>query len=324
MDMISRALQQLHDDELRLSQAQISAGSTSHQYIANVLKNRRYRDPNFPWIIETILSGSYIRRTKPYPLNDIDMLVILDGHGLYEYKWGRITAAEVRGQDCGSPVQNICNEYGLICSKRLLDRFRNAIAETYPFSKVRKDGQAINVQLSSGIGLDLVPCIEVFPADGSREYLYIPGGTKSEWIITNPRIDREISDALHAFHNRLLRPAVRLAKLWNEEQNACRLKAYHVEVLVWRAFGAQMPVMNLRDGLTRFFMTAPNAVLSPCDDPTGLGGQIDGYLSPAARWESHQRLEAAKSELLHSLLPGAWNFVAWNRIFSRPLELIAA
>jgi hypothetical protein len=321
MDTISRALQRLHDHELRLSQAQISAGATSHRYISNVLQNRRHRDPHFPWIIETILSGSYIRGTKPFPLNDIDLLVILDGRGLHEFKWGRPTASAVRGLEFGSPVHTICDEHGFICSKRLLARFRSAIAETYPLSNVRKDGQAINVQLSSGIGLDIVPCFEVFPAGPGREYFYIPSGTQAGWIVTNPRLDRDASDALHAFHNRLLRPTVRLAKLWNDEQNAGRLKSYHVEVLVWRAFGTEMPVTSLRDGLQRFFSVAREAVLRPCGDPTGLGDHIDGYLSPAARWASSAQLEEAAAL---SLSAGVSALDAWSTIFNRRLDRMAA
>jgi len=321
MDAISRALQRLHNHELRLSKTQISAGATSHRYITNVLQNRRQRNPHFPWIIETILSGSYIRGTKPFPLNDIDLLVILNGRGLHEFKWGKPTASAVRGLEFGSPVHAICDELGFICPKRLLARFRSAIVETLPNSNVRKDGQAINVQLSSGLGLDIVPCFEVFPASQKREYFYIPGGAQPGWIVTNPRIDREISDALHAFHNRLLRPAVRLAKLWNEEQNAARLKSYHVEVLVWRAFGTEMPVTSLGHGLQRFFNIAREAVLQPCSDPTGLGDHIDGYLSLAARQASCEELEEA---MALSLCHGVNAFDSWSTIFNRRLDRMAA
>ena len=172
-NLIHTALKRLHDQETRLSQSQISAGAKSHQYIADVLKNRCDRDERFPWIVDTILSGSYIRRTKPYPLDDIDMLVILDGTGLQEVRWGHPTGGVVRGLKQGSPVHAITDDNGMICPRRLLDRFRTAIAETYPLSTVRKDGQAINVKLKNGIGIDIVPCFEISPPwSRTRVFLY--------------------------------------------------------------------------------------------------------------------------------------------------------
>lgn len=320
---VSRALQRLHDEQARIPQSQISAGAKSHQYIADVLKNRRRRDPNFPWVIETMLSGSYIRKTKPAPLDDIDMLVILDGNGLVEYSGGILTGGLVRGVEPGSPVLGIKDAFEFICSSRLLDRFRRAIAETYPSSKVRKDGQAINIRFGSGIGLDVVPCFEIIPTGGLREYFYIPAGQAGGWISTNPRMDREYSDALNTYHNNFLRPTVRLVKLWNNEQNAGRLQSYHIEVLVWRAFGTQAPVIDLEDGLDRFFNFGPASVLAECADPTGIGGPIDTYLGAEARWASYQALENVRKKLPPRLLFGSVDLAAWERIFNRQLERAA-
>jgi hypothetical protein len=76
-------LQEFLDKEINLAQGNISQGSTSHTYIRNLLTNRRNSDANFPWLIEgDFLSGSYARGTKLYPLDDIDVMIVLDGTGL--------------------------------------------------------------------------------------------------------------------------------------------------------------------------------------------------------------------------------------------------
>ncbi len=90
--------------KIGVSQAQRSQGSTSHQHIRGLLDSKWQSDSSFPWLTDgDFLSGSYARGTKIYPLDDIDVMVVIDGTGLNAIRGGQVLDAEVRGD--GTQVQ---------------------------------------------------------------------------------------------------------------------------------------------------------------------------------------------------------------------------
>jgi tRNA nucleotidyltransferase (CCA-adding enzyme) len=98
--MIETKLQELLDGEINLTQEHISQGSKSHTFIRDLLANKSEKDSEFPWLLEgDFLSGSYARGTKLHPLDDIDIMVIMDGEGLTPIDKGiRLTTHEIRGK----------------------------------------------------------------------------------------------------------------------------------------------------------------------------------------------------------------------------------
>lgn len=314
--------------QINLSAAQISQGSKSHTYIRELLENKRRNDAAFPWLIEgDFLSGSYARGTKIHPLDDIDVMIVLDGTGLYAISNGVTLNAIVRGSGYeGSPVMHYTDQFGLISSKRVLEIFREAIKESYPDSKIKKDGQAVNVWLDSyQLGLDIVPCFHIIPRTGSRDFYYIPYGRESEmWIATNPKIDQEISETLDQRHSKKLKAIIKLIKYWNKTQNAERLRSYHIEAVAWYVFHNHPGrITNYADALRYFFSNAIAYLTNNCSDPTGIGGYIDLYLSPLARTQTVQKvIEVNKllnnSPTFRSLTQP--QLMEWQKIFGNQLN----
>src|SRR5690242_548687 len=67
-----------------VSLPQISQASKSQTYIRDLLVNKSRSDASFPRFIEgDFLSGSYARGTKIFPLDDVDIMMVLDGRGLF-------------------------------------------------------------------------------------------------------------------------------------------------------------------------------------------------------------------------------------------------
>lgn len=84
MTEINTALEKLLETHINISQAARSQGSTSHNYIRDVLKGKNDTNSLFPRLVDgDFLSGSYARGTKLKPLDDIDVMVVIDGSGLY-------------------------------------------------------------------------------------------------------------------------------------------------------------------------------------------------------------------------------------------------
>ncbi|MBP6929679.1 MAG: hypothetical protein KBB77_01955 [Candidatus Moranbacteria bacterium] len=286
--MVQSAFEKLLS-KIGVSQAQRSQGSTSHGYIRKLLNNKWQNDPLFPWLTSgDFLSGSYARGTKIYPLDDIDVMMVIDGTGLFVFEKGQRINAEVRGGGAvGSPVsQYTYGTQGLISSKRILEAFRDAIQESYPNSNIRKNGQAVNVWFESyGMGLDIVPCFHILPKDGRRDFYYIPqGGESHEWLTTNPKIDAEICDAVDALHDNKLKPVIRLLKYWNKVHNASRLESYHLETVAIYVFhNHPEKILDHAKAVQYFFNNAATYLQGSCPDMTQLGDPVDRYLTPEAR-----------------------------------------
>ena len=298
-------LQALIDNHISLSQSQISQGSTSHTNIRNILANKSSTDSTFPWLLDgDFLSGSYARGTKLHPLDDIDVLIILDGHGLNPLDKGiQLITHYVRGNQQGnlSPVHNYYNSNGHISSHLVMEVFHKALKESFPNSTIRKDGQAINVRFDSyGLGIDVVPCFHIKAhISTDKDMYYIPSGNGAhDWLKTNPKIDENISNYLHEKHNKKLKDVVRLIKYWNREKNADRIKSYHLETIIWYVFhGHSSVVTSLTEGVQYFFNNARTYLENACPDATGIGDPVDKYMTMENRQLSLSTFDHASNSL---------------------------
>lgn len=324
MPKIQSAFENLIGRELTLSKAQISQGSTSHNYIRDLLGNKHTEDAAFPRLIDgDFLSGSYARGTKIFPLDDVDVMMVIDGTGLVAINQGTVLDAEVRGSGEGNnPIMKYFGEDHMLDSRKVLDALGCVLKESHPTSKVSKDQQAINVWLSSyDMGIDVVPCFHIIPKNGVQDFYYIPRGNGSAgWMTTNPKVDARISDDLHTTHNGLFKGVVRLAKFWNEISNAARLRSYHVETAVWHAFdNCIQPINSYEEGLGQFFQHAPVIFANSCADKTKLGGPVDSYINSEDRRLSVNAAASALTVLsdayFHLRSTENMRLEAWGRVF---------
>jgi hypothetical protein len=245
-------------------------------------------DPAFPrLLVGSLISGSLPRRTKMDPLNDIDVMVILDGTGLSCVQAGQATQ-ETFGYSGRLDNPLLLPRYKAdgtpyVSSIRVLNVLRDFLRESYGRSEITRDGQAVNVWLSSyGLGLDVVPTFRVVRPNGS-DYFWIPVGSNNpNWQFTDPRNDATALDWVEQSTGPYVRFVIRLVKYWNRKRNFGRLRSYHLEVMCNRALtGAQ--ILTYGEGVLRFFERAETLIASPCPTQHGYGGDLDTYLTPEQR-----------------------------------------
>lgn len=273
------------------TQAERQQASKSQAFLRSVLRRACAGDKRLPTLRPgDFLGGSYMRHTKNRPLDDVDLYLPMDGTGLLHYVSGVVVGDADGSGNCDNPfLKGIYDASGGYTASRLVTQaIQRVLARIYPSATtVRRDGQAINVKLSSyGLGLDVVPCFLVHPRRGGRDYYVISaGGDRADWIMTNPKLDLENIQALDDLRGKLLRPVVKVVKHWNQIKNAGRLRSYHTEILCYNHFWAN-PIASMSQGVASFLAKAPEAIAAPCPDVTGLGGPIDRYLSAHARVSS--------------------------------------
>jgi len=305
-DRFLRKAVNLTDDERRQA-------SRSHNHLRDLIKSKAASDLTlFSLIDGDFLTGSYDRGTKIRPLDDVDLFLVLDGTRLFVVENGRLANVAVEGSTSWSNpllLPRYLTSNGFVSSQKVLLALRNALAQSFPKSRIRRDGQAVNVRLDSyQMGLDVVPAFHLLPWDGRRDYYCIPAGRGSSlWIPTNPKVDAELVSRWDEYHNRQFRPVVRLLKWWNVVGNQGRLRSYHLEVLCLYIFNifSKEPISGYPAALAQFFREAQVLVPGPCPDPTGLGPPIDRYLDRESRRLTNVALQRASRlatrALTHSL-----------------------
>jgi len=118
------------------------------------------------------------------------------------------------------------------------------------------------------------------------------------WRITNPKIDKRVSDTLDKIHGGRLKPIIKLLKYWNEHKNEMLLSSYHVEVMAWYIFGNDSSLTkDYGVAIRYFFNNVPRLLLAPCPDPKGLGDKIDAYLDPIKKLRAVENARSAAVKL---------------------------
>lgn len=184
------------------------------------------------WTDINIQFGSFARRTKIRPLDDIDLMIGLSGDGATytESTWDSITIntnSAIRGQkDC-------MRDDGTLNSIQVLNKFKSKLKSLsdYSRSELKRSQEAIVLNLKSkDWSYDIVPCFQTAADYNNRTYYLIPDGN-GNWKKTDPRRDRDyVTNVNQAKDGRLLE-LIRLAKKWNIVKNARTMPSYLLETM---------------------------------------------------------------------------------------------
>lgn len=194
----------------------------SHDYLRNILGTGKmaYR------IQRSFLSGSYSRNTAIKPLDDVDIVFLIDPS-----YWPSSFLSPLPSPDS------------------VLKTFANAIRYRYRFSSVFRQRRSVSLRLHH-LAIDVVPAIE---SDEDELLIRIPDTESNDWILTSPQRHAEKAASVNRWQNRKFKPLVKLLKLWNGNlpSTAC-FKSFAIETMAVRVFQT-IKFDSLQDGLLKFF-----------------------------------------------------------------------
>lgn len=207
------------------------------------------------WVVDTtFLTGSYRRHTMIGPPKDIDLVVILN--------------YDEHGEDYCDPDD---------ADELVLERFHRDLKRSYPNTPIRKDRPAVNLDFST-VGFDVVPG---FRRSGGG--FLVPDPLREGWLPTNPVVHRRRTAALDAATDGRFVRVAKMLKEWNLV-NFDRLTGFHLEMALVEAWpegedGAPAQFSNSAEALAALFPALLAPLGDSLDDPAGLSGDIDDYLS---------------------------------------------
>jgi hypothetical protein len=210
--------------ELAPTATELSNASRSQRFLRDLLDTGQMGAR----IADSFLIGSYARHTAVRPLDDVDIVFVIDP----------------------APWRDGVRKFleMLPRPQRLLGSFRRAIKYRYDASPVHIQNRSVGLTLYH-LDIDAVPAVAHPTHDG---WLKVPDRRSGSWIDSAPRVHADVVTALNKASRGLFVPVVRLLKGWNLAlPDTTSLGGFAIETIAVRLFRT-IELRSVADGLLLF------------------------------------------------------------------------
>ena len=261
---------------MNLTQNDYENGRSSRNWLFNQISKFPERNADFPTLAPAynLTFGSFGRKTKIRPLDDIDIMVGLNGfNGKYttysdyiKIDTDKMPDAKLRSFDDGNNNIN---------SRKILEIFKKELKNIpqYESAEIKRNHEAVTLQLKSGLNFDIVPCFHTTKEIDGREYYLIPDGDGT-WKKTDPKIMQDKLSIVNQNNNGNVLNQVRLVKYWNKRQTMPSISSYLLETLVMNYYNTHSFV-NIKNDFRSNLAYINNCIDQPINDPNDIDGNIN-------------------------------------------------
>lgn len=239
---VTRAFQEFKS-KLEITKAEQEKAQTRHNNVREKLREKMVLDRDF-------LSGSYGRNTKIRPLNDVDLMIVLNVDEYADDYYHN-----------GDPT-------------KILKLIKTIVDDLYPRTPSKIQARSVNLDFHD-FGFDIVPSF-----DRSGGGLLIPDSNIGGWMGTSPEAHQRLLTEANKKAGQMLVPLVKMVKSFNLNKKK-PLRSFHIEAMSLDIFWE--PPASYQEGLIALFSSLATKVLSNCPDPAGMGPGVDDYLDGADR-----------------------------------------
>jgi hypothetical protein len=308
---INAALAEFMLNFVNLDRDETNVARASLAWLLTQLSNFPIADNTFPtpYHERDILLGSFHRRTKTRPLDDIDLISVLSAEGSNYTLGGPPISLHVAAGS--SRLLSLCHDDTILLnSKRVLNKFVTALKGVgqYRRADIGRNGEAAVIDLTTyPWSFDVVPAFFTKPESDGRTYYLIPDG-EGHWKKTDPRIDEQRIAAVKQKHGATVLPCIRLLKYWNKRRTVPTVKSYTLESMILSHYENQTEkASELIDvEFARVLNTLTSAIHFAVPDPKNIQGDLNTLthqeridLSAKARSDVGLIVQALDAERLH-------------------------
>ncbi|BBL19970.1 MULTISPECIES: SMODS domain-containing nucleotidyltransferase [Acinetobacter] len=279
---INGALNELVQDKVNLLKSRTDAGRRSRDHLLAQIKLLNANSAEKLDFAETynLPFGSFSRRTKVKPLDDIDQMIGLNGG---KFVWNEASNYDEAIISISNPSDKgiwsqLLNDDDTLSPIKVLNRFKRMLSNMsgYQNPQLNRRQQAVTFQMTSNEwNFDLVPCFYT----QSGVYL-IPSGNGNYWMQTDPRKDQTLATEVNQKYNGQILEIIRLIKYWNKIDRKTSIpSSYLLEVMLLNFYKNRsniwQPCGTLQVEVQQCLNYIKDNIYYDVTDPKGIEGNIN-------------------------------------------------
>jgi hypothetical protein len=259
---------------------QVKTARKSREYFKEQIEKVAAEEQYFPKLYGGYVAfGSFARKTKVRPLDDIDLLLLISAGKGSSTRYLSYNTYTIVVPDTACPTWMCTNDDNeTLNSRKVLNKIKNSLSkvENYKKADIKYTGEAVVLGLKSyDWNFDIVPAVPISDGNGGIGHYLIPDGN-GNWKRTDPRRDQKAITSANQYHNEKLIPLIRVIKYWNVKYyNVPRISSYYLETLLINGFKSYWPMTGVRANVRAAFDILHASILNSCPDPKGLGEDLD-------------------------------------------------
>lgn len=266
-------------DKVNLDSDQVSKARSSRSSLLDEIHKLPQKDSTFPDLYseKDINFGSFERKTKKRPLDDIDMMICLNARGgtYYEYS-DRI---EITVVPDAANLKILCNpSTDKLNSIKVVNKFVSGLSKVpmYKKAEINRRQEAAVLNLTSyAWNYDIVPCFFTSEDVLGKTYYLIPDGN-GHWKKTDPRIDKKRTSDINQKNNGNILNIIRIMKYWNERPTMPSMSSYLIEAMILNSYEYRTDASSYVDiNLPDVFRYIRDNINGTVQDPKGIQGNIN-------------------------------------------------
>lgn len=295
-------------ETVNLDSEQTKRARSSRDWLVGQINVFSDNDERFPSIYteKNVFYGSFTRRTKKRPLDDIDMMICLKANACTYYEYS--DRIEMTVPDTATRFLDYRNEgTSILNSRKLINAFVRKLSNVaqYKSADVKRNQEAATLNLMSYDWVfDIVPCFFTSPEFDQRTFYLIPDGN-GNWKKTDPRLDSEKLSKLNKIHEGNLLNVIRAVKYWNTRPTMPTMGSYLLESIILEYYSEQTAVASqfVDMELVNVFFAIHRRIYNPVSDPKNIQGDLNNLsaedkkkISDRAYQDYERAFEARKLE----------------------------
>ncbi|MGE4346046.1 MAG: hypothetical protein AB7D46_01395 [Flavobacteriaceae bacterium] len=272
---VNAAFAEFNKDYVNLDPDRTEKANNSRDWLIGQLKGLPDKIDDFPALYDgmSIKFGSFARKTKIRPLDDIDLILTFSAVGstYWTHIYGQsytLTAPETADK-----LRKLCNDDNTINSIKMVNKIVSSLnkIEHYKSAETHRRQEAATLQLNSyEWNFDIVPA---FYTDTG--YYLIPDGNGA-WKATDPRIDQNRATDINKKHGGKILQIIRTLKYWNGYAKMPTIPSYLFETIILNHFDSKEKIEDYIDyNLTNFWYHLKTAIYNNVADPKGFQTNIN-------------------------------------------------
>ena len=272
---VDNAFDEFLKDTIRLNPDKMVTARISRDNLISNLNDFSGDDDFFTLVPSCHLKfGSFARKTKIRPLDDIDLMICISGDGRTYVNYG--STYYINGLESDSTNGLMINGTSYLNSTKVINRFIKKLADLNDYSKaeMHKNMEAATLKLKSyDWNFDIIPCWHM-----DIDKFLIPDGA-GNWKLTDPRVDNQRTTDINQKHKGKLLDVIRVMKYWNNRAITYTMGSYLLECMILNVYDNTVEKdkywvdLEFRDLLS----SLSNMIMHSVYDPKGIQGDLNTF-----------------------------------------------